>query len=201
LQRISSSVGSARDSVFAYTESLSVCSPTEEAAQQRDIDDIEFSEPQPPADPRPSGDAHATDLIEPVRAPRVLFSGESHEDYVRYQKELEVIFVSFFPEWTDTSYGRNVMPLPEIPSTTIYRWKQKWNKNHKWRLWNTLMIRLIHGLHKRKFTDDQEAHIKETIISKYIMPGILFTEQAFRVVARQAWIDFGHDPDQFKCSN
>jgi hypothetical protein len=127
----------------------------------------------------------------------VLFSGESQKDYVRYQKELEVIFVRFFPEWTDESYGGKVLPSAEIPSTTIYRWKRKWDKDPKWRPWNTL----IHGVHRRKFTDDQEAQIKETIISQYIMPGVLFTEQTFRVVARQAWIDFGHDEADFKCSN
>jgi hypothetical protein len=48
-----------------------------------------------------------------------VFSGESYKDYVRDQNELDVIFGRFFPEWTDTSYDRNVMPLAEIPSTTI----------------------------------------------------------------------------------
>jgi hypothetical protein len=116
-----------------------------------------------------------------------LFSGESHRDYDRYGKELDVIFATFFPEWTDRRYRRKVLPLAEIPRSTITRWWRNWAKNH--------------GLHKRKFTDDQEAQIKETIISQYIMRGRLFTERTFRVVALQAWKDFGHDEADFKCSN
>jgi hypothetical protein len=33
------------------------------------------------------------------------------------------------------------------------------------------------------------------------MPGVLITEQTFRVVASRAWVAFGHDSDNFKCSN
>jgi hypothetical protein len=105
--------------VFAYTGNLSVCSPTEEAAQQAELEEL---------------------------------------------------------------YQSKVLPLAEIPRTTIYRWQRTWNTHHDWRPWNTL----IQGLQTRKFTDDQEAQLKETIISQYIMPGILFTEQAFEVVALQA---------------
>jgi hypothetical protein len=92
-----SSVGAVGDSMLAYIESLLVCSPIEEAAQQRRI---ALSDRQPPADPWASGDQHATDLIElfdlpePDGAPRALLSGQSHKDYE----------VHWFETQSDTSY-------------------------------------------------------------------------------------------------
>jgi hypothetical protein len=99
------------DSVLAYIDSLTVCTPREESAQES-----KFAS---------------------TRSCAVILSGESHQDYVRYEKELEVIFATFFPEWTDRSYPCKVLPLAEIPRTTITRRWRNWEKNHDWRPWNT----------------------------------------------------------------
>jgi hypothetical protein len=106
-------VGAVGDSVLAYIDSLSVCTPKEESAQESEIALLEV---EPPDDPQPS------DLPEPDGAARPLFTGESHKDYVRSRKELDVIFAPFFLEWTDRSYQRKVLPLAEIPRRTITRW-------------------------------------------------------------------------------
>jgi hypothetical protein len=114
-------VGAVGDRMLAYIDSLSVCTPKEEFAQESEIALPEMGRPD---DPQPS------DLPEPDGTVRPLFSDESHEDYVRSRKELDVIFAPFFLEWTDRSYRCKVLPLAEIPRRTITRWWRNSEKNH-----------------------------------------------------------------------
>jgi hypothetical protein len=173
-------LGLMSDRVIAYVESLNggtdkARSPRREESQAAPIPPDEADQTEPPSP---------------------LFSGEPHKDYFRHKKKLEVIFTRHFPYWDETAYERCVLPLADIPHTTIYRWKRKWDANQCWRPWDTK----IHGLHHRKFDDDEERCIKKTIMSDYIELGKMFTEQTFRVVAGDAWAARGGDPDKFECS-
>jgi hypothetical protein len=83
---------------------------------------------------REDGEAPASPHEEPNQTePRSpLFSGEAHKDYSRHKKKLEAIFTSHFPHWNESSYELCVLPLAEIPHTTIYYWKRKWDADQSW---------------------------------------------------------------------
>jgi hypothetical protein len=90
------------------------------------------------------------------------------------------------------------MRFAVIPEPMIYRWKDKWQAGASWRPEN---INENSGKHHRLFTDSQEAEITETITSKYVDPGRLFTFAMFMAVAMDKWTEVGRDPNEFKCSD
>jgi hypothetical protein len=58
-----------------------------------------------------------------------------------------------------------------------------------------------HSKHHRLFTDSQEAEITETIVSKSVDAGTLFTSARSMAVTIDKWTELGRDSNEFKCSD
>jgi hypothetical protein len=69
----------------------------------------------------------------PVRS---LFSCHPHNDYSKHKAELEPIFGVIFPSWNSNSSNLQVLPMADIPESTIYTRNGKWLKAPSWRPWN-----------------------------------------------------------------
>jgi hypothetical protein len=122
--------------------------------------------------------------------------GHPHKDYVRDQKDYEVIFKEILPQWEPHWYRTMIFPKFCVPESTFYDWKQQWEADHFWRPWHTE----VHGVRLRAFDDDEEAQIAEVIRTEYIAAGRLFTEATFRELVMQAWEAFGRAEGEFVCS-
>jgi hypothetical protein len=113
-----------------------------------------------------------------------------------YNSRFETIFTKIFPIWTPNPYEIDILPIAKSPHSTIYAWREQWMISRKWRLLNMS----VHGLHHRKFTDEQQFAIAATILDEYFAVGSLFSSATFRAVTRKAWEELGRDPATFKCS-
>jgi hypothetical protein len=60
-----------------------------------------------------------------------------------------------------------------------------------------------HGLHHRIFTDHEEQALKDHMTDNHLLPGTLFTNDSFRELAIQAFLEKhpGEDMPLFACSN
>jgi hypothetical protein len=81
----------------------------------------------------------------------------------------------------------------------LYAWKKSWQKNLDWRPWHFA----VRGLHHRIFTDQEEQALTDYITDNHLVTGTLFTNDSFRELAIQAFLekDPGDDPTQFACSD
>jgi hypothetical protein len=167
---------------------------------ERDQADATSADPQRHLLVRRSPDDTPQFMAQPIRLPALtrLFSGRPHKDYRRHKAELAFIFDHIFPNWKSYSYQFEILPVANIPESTIYRWRAKWYDNRRWRPWNT---QENYGRCNRQFTDQEEAEITNKIISEYIAAGNLFTCETFRALVTQYWEDLGRDPTIFKCSS
>jgi hypothetical protein len=146
---------------------------------------------RPPVKPERSSDDQLSLPPPTPFSDRLLFSGRPHHNYARHKTDFEGIFSSIFPHWDEVSEKDRVLPIANIPESTIYRGKNEWTVNPAWRPWK---MKENHGYHNRQFTDEQEAEITSRIVSEDIEVGQMFTSEAFRALTSQYWINLGGDP-------
>ena len=111
-----------------------------------------------------------------------LFRGTPHRDYARHSAALESSFCERF-----TCFGPHTIEECHaefgIPPSTLYYWYAKWQTNNEWRPWDS-----DRRVQHRIFTDQEEA-MSEYIIVNFIVPGILFTNEDFKDLASQAYLE------------
>jgi hypothetical protein len=127
--------------------------------------------------------------------------GRPHRDYARRKKELDSIFDEDFPDIeNDLQTLGKIGHETQIPQSTLYRWHKTWRTDQSWRPWREQ----AHAEHQRIFTKEEEEAIREFIVTNYLIPARLFTNQEFREVAVDAFLtkyrDCGRVPE-FNCSD
>ena len=120
-------------------------------------------------------------------------------DYVRHRAIVDRVFGEF-----ESSLGRpcfaDVSRWSNVPGTTVRNWYSQYRKDPTWRPYQT---KVIHGMHNRIFTDDQEKAISEYIEDNYFAPGYAFHNYDFRIIAMQAFLEYYRDAEtvpEFNCS-
>jgi hypothetical protein len=86
-----------------------------------------------------------------------------------------------------------------VPLRRLYAWKHSWERDPEWRPWDFS----THGLQHRIFTQLEEQALAEYIADNCLSTGLLFTNDAFRQLAIQAFLEKHPDdnvPD-FACSD
>jgi hypothetical protein len=68
-----------------------------------------------------------------------------------------------------------------VPARTTSNWYKTWTRDPSWRPWDTSRRSLSH----RMFDDGEERQISDRIRSELILPGMLFTDDDFRVLIMQ----------------
>ena len=114
---------------------------------------------------------------------RPIFKGPGHRGYARRMKDLEYIFTNEFPNWSPDS-GNKIARETGIPKSTLYSWRQHWIKNRCWRPTNS-----AHGVHRRIFTDEEEQTVSEYIFSNFLLVNRAFTNQDFKDLIMQAFLE------------
>ena len=121
---------------------------------------------------------------------RPVFKTPGHRDYQRHLAQIEPIFTNLFPNWNDSS-AQVIHDSFGIPKSTIYFWKQKWTRNNSWRPTNR-----AHGEHHRIFTDLEEQAISEYIFENYILVNRVFTNEDFKQLIMEAFLNKHKDTDE-----
>ena len=119
-----------------------------------------------------------------------LFKGHPHHDYQRHAAALDEVFQFFFPNFSENT----IIQCHErfgVPVSTLYSWLSKWRVNPDWRPWKSDK-RLQH----RIFSDKEEEALSCYIINNYITPGILFTNEDFKALAVQAYLEKYRDAEE-----
>ena len=136
-----------------------------------------------------------------ITARKPIFKRPGYRNYSRHKSQLESLFSDTFPKYSDSLV--NIWRLSAalgVPKATIYRWKDKWTKNPEWRPWKS-----DKRLQNRTFSDSEEQCISDYIMKNYIEAGILFTNQDFKQIAIDAWLekhkDKKHPVPQFEASD
>ena len=128
---------------------------------------------------------------------RPLFKGPGHRDYQRHLGQIETIFTTLFPNWSESS-AEMIHKSFGIPKSTIYFWRQKWRDNQSWRPTNQ-----VHGDHHRIFTDLEEQAISEYIFENFLLVNRLFTNEDFKQLIMDAFLNKHREtenPPEFQVS-
>jgi hypothetical protein len=107
--------------------------------------------------------------------------GKPHNDYstgVR-RAAAEACFDRFADPVESSQYGflRRLSGSSGVPRMTLSGWKDHYEEDPAWRPWDTNW-----GQHLRVFTDEEENNIVEFITANFIEPGLLFTNEDFRML-------------------
>jgi hypothetical protein len=88
----------------------------------------------------------------------------------------------------------------KIPQITLCRWCHTWKGFPAWRPWPVD----DRDRHLRIFRAEEEPVIREFIITNYVIPGTLFTNNDFRRIAMEAFLTKHAESEklpEFSCSN
>ena len=118
-----------------------------------------------------------------------LFKRGGNRDYSRYKARLEVLFHGKLQNSNGSAMLRLSTELG-IPQSTLYRWRDTSKRDPEWRPWKTNK-RNQH----RIFTDAEETSMCDFICRNFLEPGILFTNQDFKRIALDAWLEKYRDSD------
>ena len=127
-----------------------------------------------------------------------LFKRGGNRDYKRYSGKLEALFLGKLQK-ADGSMMMRLSTKIGIPLPTLYRWRDKSRNTPDWRPWKSEK-RNQH----RIFTDQEETAMCDFIVKNFLEPGILFTNQDFKRIAANAWLEKhrGSDtPRRFEASD
>ena len=114
---------------------------------------------------------------------RPIFKGPGYRSYARRMKELEYIFTQEFPNWGPDS-GNRISRETGVPKSTLYSWRKHWTQDGSWRPTNA-----AHGTHHRIFTDEEEQTVSEYIFSNFLLVNRAFTNQDFKDLIMQAFLE------------
>ena len=106
--------------------------------------------------------------------------GRRHNDYMARARQTRLVFEKL-------KNGSSVLELwsqYNIPKSTLYTWRQKLRKDP-----NYTPLEPAWGIHRRVFEDKEEQAIAGHIREKFINKHVLFTDEDFREIIREAYAE------------
>ena len=123
---------------------------------------------------------------------RKIFPGKPHNNYINYEKRsmLEHVLTQISKGYPRIS---KIAQTTGIPDSTLRTWKDKLKQNPSWRPWNN-----NHGTGHRIFADLEEQAIKDFIVTCFLQPGYVFTNEDFVEIAVNAYLTKYKDKTNFE---
>jgi hypothetical protein len=113
-----------------------------------------------------------------------IFKAHGQLDSCRFRGDLEYIFTDKFSQWTSKRASRFAARVGDCRQR-IYEWHKKWIIDGDWRPRDDQNRRVHHQL----FTPEEEAAIREFIVTNYVIPEVLFTNENFRNLAMRSFLE------------